>query len=158
MVRSDCSSSAVVIAGLEVRVPITRLSLAVLTELEIMSCCTLTNWASATCASTLIRRQRIESSLCLKKQIIIGQAAGAEFRCFECCFQSAQQTLEFCQQLPMLLTTALNALPGRQAEGIPRRLEWFTGDTAMNDRVPDEVHVQERPHVVAVRLFYSPTF
>src|SRR5208283_4230985 len=28
----------------------------------------------------------------------------------------------------------------------------------MNDRVPYEVHVQERPHVVAIRLFDSPSF
>ena len=41
MVRSACSRSETVTAGCDVRVPITRLSLAVLTELEMMSCCTL---------------------------------------------------------------------------------------------------------------------
>src|SRR5208337_957992 len=63
MVRSDCSSSAVVIAGREVRVPMTRLSLAVLTELEMMSCCTLTSWDSATWASTfrLVRNGDLRS-------------------------------------------------------------------------------------------------
>ena len=61
MVRSACSSSEVVTAGCEVRVPMTRLSLAVFTELEMMSCCTLTSWASATWASTLIRSPPFES-------------------------------------------------------------------------------------------------
>src|SRR5271166_495929 len=58
----------------------------------------------------------------------------------------------------MLLMTSLNALPRRQAERFARRLQRFTGNTAMNDRVPYEVHVQERPHVVAIRLFDSPSF
>ena len=61
----------------------------------------------------MIRRQGIESSFCLKKQIIVGQPARAEFCCFERRFEATQQTLEFCQQLLMLLMTALNALPRR---------------------------------------------
>ena len=44
-----------VTAARDVRVAMTRLNLAVFTELEMMSCCTLTSWASATCASTLVR-------------------------------------------------------------------------------------------------------
>src|SRR5208282_1156672 len=61
----------------------------------------------------MIRKQWIESSFCLKKQILVGQPARAEFRGFERRFQPAQQTLEFCQQLPMLLITALNTLARR---------------------------------------------
>ena len=52
----------------------------------------------------MIRRQGIESSFCLKKQIIVGQPARAEFCCFERRLQPAQQALEFRQQLLMLLT------------------------------------------------------
>ena len=51
-----------------------------------------------------IRRQGIESSFCFKKQILVGQPACAEFCGFERRFEATQQTLEFCQQLLMLLT------------------------------------------------------
>src|SRR5208337_2549581 len=60
-----------------------------------------------------IRRQGIESSFCFKKQILVGQPACAEFCGFERRFEATQQTLEFCQQLLMLLITSLNALPRR---------------------------------------------
>src|SRR5579864_5990936 len=58
----------------------------------------------------------------------------------------------------MLSSAALNALPGRYAEEIARRLQRLTGNTAMNDWVPDKINVHERPHVVAIRLFCSPSF
>src|SRR5579864_8462513 len=58
----------------------------------------------------------------------------------------------------MLPRAAFNAFAGRYAEEIARRLQWLTGNTAMNDWVPDEVHVHKRPHVVAVRLFHTPSF
>ena len=58
----------------------------------------------------------------------------------------------------MLPRAALNAFAGRYAKGIARRLERLTGNTAMNDWVPDKVNVQERPHVVAIRLFCPPSF
>src|SRR5579863_6248824 len=105
----------------------------------------------------MIRRQGIQGSFCLKKQILVGQPARAEFRCFERRFQPAQQTLEFCEQLAMFLTAALDAFPGRYTEDIAHRLERLTGNTAMNDWIPNEVQVQERPRVVAVRLFHSPS-
>src|SRR5208282_5580394 len=61
----------------------------------------------------MIRKQWIESSFCLQKQIIVGQPARTEFCRFERRFEATQQTLEFCQQLLVLLMVALNTLPRR---------------------------------------------
>ena len=63
MVRSACSNSETVAAGCDVRVPITRLKRAVFTELEIMSCCALSSWDSATWASTLTRSTAVRVPL-----------------------------------------------------------------------------------------------
>src|SRR6202020_352624 len=65
--------------------------------------------------------QRIERPFRLKKQRIISQSGCAESRRLQGGFYAAQQTLEFGEEVLMLLPSAVDTLPSRQVEEVSLR-------------------------------------
>ena len=100
--------------------------------------------------------QRIERPFRLKKQRTIAEPGCAEFCRVQGGFHASQQTLELREEVLMLLPGAVDAFPSRQVEEISLRLQRLADNAVMKNRVPDEVDVQQRPYVVAVRFFRSP--
>src|SRR5438105_1741589 len=78
-----------------------------------------------------------------------------QFRRLHSAFNSDQQALELCEQFLVLAPTPLDgSLRGEaEVEIAPARLAY---DPMMNDRIPDQIHIQEWTEVMSGACFSPP--
>ncbi len=60
--------------------------------------------------------QWVECSLCLEEQIFISQPFRSDVGGLHCGFDTAEQTLKFCEKLSVFLLRTLDRFSGRNAE------------------------------------------
>src|SRR4029077_3374684 len=101
--------------------------------------------------------QRIQRPLGFKEQLLVAEPPCAEFGGFERSLHSSQEAFKLCKQVLMFLARPLNRLSCGQAEQVASGFERLSCQTAMKDRVPNQIRVQNGPHVVARGFFGYPS-